>query len=73
MSWVLECPFLVWRYNYLLRRGQPMAFFALAAVAGTGLGPVIAGMIEADPHLEWRWIQWIHVMLVSRNISRVAH
>ncbi|KAG1738888.1 major facilitator superfamily domain-containing protein [Suillus paluster] len=43
-------------------RGQPMAFFSLACVAAIGLGPVIAGVIEADPRLGWRWIQWIHVM-----------
>lgn len=41
-----------------------MAFFALIAVAGTGLGPLIAGVIESDPRLGWRWIQWVHVMLV---------
>jgi len=45
-----------------------MAFFTLVAVGGTGLGPVIAGMIEANPHCGWRWIQWIHVMLVSWNV-----
>lgn len=41
-----------------------MAFFALAAIGGTGLGPVGAGWIEMDPRLEWRWIQWIHFMCV---------
>jgi len=42
-----------------------MSFFALCCVAAQGLGPVIAGVIEADPRLGWRWIQWVHVMLVS--------
>jgi MFS family permease len=42
-----------------------MAFFTLASVVAQGLGPVIAGVIEADPRLEWRWIQWINVMLVT--------
>lgn len=46
-----------------------MAFFAFAAVAATGLGPLIAGIIEADPRLGWRWIQWIHVMLVSWDMT----
>ncbi|KAJ8591031.1 MFS general substrate transporter [Rhizopogon salebrosus TDB-379] len=46
-------------------RGQPMAFFTLAGVAAQGLGPVIAGVIEADPRLGWRWIQWIHVMFTG--------
>ncbi|KIJ65201.1 hypothetical protein HYDPIDRAFT_88764, partial [Hydnomerulius pinastri MD-312] len=52
----------IWRPQ---ERGMPMSIFALAAVGSTGLGPVIAGWIEADPRLEWRWIQWVHVMRVS--------
>ncbi|KAJ8591034.1 MFS general substrate transporter [Rhizopogon salebrosus TDB-379] len=43
-------------------RGQPMAVFTLASVAAQGVGPLIAGIIEADPRLGWRWIQWIHVI-----------
>jgi len=39
-----------------------MSLYALAIVASTGLGPTIAGWIEANPSLEWRWIQWVHVM-----------
>jgi hypothetical protein len=39
-----------------------MAVFTLASVAAQGVGPLIAGIIEADPRLGWRWIQWIHVM-----------
>ncbi|KAG8932743.1 hypothetical protein FRC02_000644 [Tulasnella sp. 418] len=41
-------------------RGLPMSIFGLAAIMSTGLGPVIAGWIEANPKLEWRWIQWLH-------------
>lgn len=44
------------------RRGFPMSLYALAVIASIGLGPAIAGWIEADPSLEWRWIQWAHVM-----------
>ncbi|OAX41038.1 MFS general substrate transporter [Rhizopogon vinicolor AM-OR11-026] len=53
-------------------RGQPMAFFALAAVGTTGLGPVIAGLIEVDSRLEWRWIQWIHVMFTGAYFISVV-
>lgn len=42
-----------------------MSIYALVAVGGTGLGPVAAGWIEMNPHLQWRWIQWIHMMSVS--------
>jgi hypothetical protein len=41
-----------------------MALFSLAALGGTGIGPVFAGWIEMNPHLEWRWIQWIQCMFV---------
>lgn len=41
-----------------------MCLFSVAALGATGLGPVFAGWIELDSHLEWRWIQWIHAMLV---------
>ena len=41
-----------------------MAFYSLTAIGGTGLGPVMAGYIEMNPHFEWRWIQWFHLMCV---------
>ena len=39
-----------------------MAAFSFAAFAGTGFGPLFAGWIAMNPHLEWRWIQWLHLM-----------
>lgn len=39
-----------------------MSLFAVAALGGTGLGPVVAGWVEMNPRLEWRWIQWIQMM-----------
>lgn len=44
-----------------------MTAFAFAAIASTGIGPTAAGWIEMNPHLEWRWIQWIHLMYVPEN------
>ncbi len=41
-----------------------MSIFAMAAIGATGLGPAGAGWIEMDRKLEWRWIQWIHLMYV---------
>ncbi|KAH7908595.1 major facilitator superfamily domain-containing protein [Hygrophoropsis aurantiaca] len=52
----------IWRPQ---QRGLPMSIFALAAVASTGLGPVISGWVDANPHLGWRWIQWIHAMFTG--------
>ena len=45
-------------------RGLPMSVFAIMIMAGPGIGCVAAGGIEQNPRLEWRWIQWIHVMCV---------
>ena len=44
------------------RRGLPMSIFALCAISGIGLGPLMAGWVEMDPRLGWRWIQWIQMM-----------
>lgn len=41
-----------------------MSLYALSVVASSGLGPMIAGWIEANPSLQWRWIQWIHAMCI---------
>ncbi|KAK7687739.1 hypothetical protein QCA50_008957 [Cerrena zonata] len=43
-------------------RGLPMSLFAVSAIGSTGLGPLAAGWIEMNQKLEWRWIQWIHLM-----------
>ncbi|KAI0642409.1 MFS general substrate transporter [Trametes meyenii] len=43
-------------------RGVPMSVFAVMALTGPGIGCVASGWIEQNPHLEWRWIQWIHVI-----------
>lgn len=39
-----------------------MSIYSVAAVGATGLGPAFAGYVEMNPRLEWRWIQWIHLM-----------
>lgn len=44
-------------------RGLPMSIFAFFALGGTGFGPVYSGWIEMNPKLEWRWIQWIHIII----------
>ncbi|KZP30480.1 MFS general substrate transporter [Athelia psychrophila] len=43
-------------------RSLPMSIYALCAVGGTGLGPIYAGWIEMNSHLQWRWIQWVHMI-----------
>jgi hypothetical protein len=50
----------------LYSRGLPMALYSLSAVASVGISATAAGWIEANPHMQWRWIQWIHVMWVLK-------
>ncbi|KXN88326.1 hypothetical protein AN958_07471 [Leucoagaricus sp. SymC.cos] len=52
-------------------RGLPMAILAIVALAGNGFGPVIAGWIEMNPRLEWRWIQWIQLMYAATYVILV--
>ncbi|KAI0784520.1 major facilitator superfamily domain-containing protein [Abortiporus biennis] len=52
-------------------RGVPMAIFSIAAIASTGLGPLAAGWIEMNPHLGWRWIQWIHLIVTGALILAI--
>ena len=46
-----------------------MALFSIAAIGGTGLGPVASGWIEMNPHLGWRWIQWIQMMYAAAQVD----
>ncbi|KAF8836966.1 MFS general substrate transporter [Paxillus ammoniavirescens] len=50
----------IWRSH---ERGFPMALFAIAAIGATGVGPLLAGWIESNNQLEWRWIQWISAIV----------
>ncbi|KAG2140823.1 major facilitator superfamily domain-containing protein [Suillus cothurnatus] len=43
-------------------RGLPMSLFAFSSIFSFGLGSVFGGLIVANPHLGWRWVQWVHVM-----------
>lgn len=47
------------------QRGFPMSLYALGVIASAGLGPMVAGWIEASPSLQWRWIQWIHAIVTA--------
>lgn len=69
-EYVFPLPVVVvfWIISSLKRRGLPMSFFAVAAIGGTGFGPVYAGWVEMNPRLEWRWIQWIQMMCVNLSI-----
>lgn len=46
-----------------------MSIFSLCAVGAAGLGPVFSGWMEMNPHLRWKWIQWIQLVLVIKLSS----
>jgi hypothetical protein len=38
-----------------------MSIFTFWVTLGPGLAPVIFSWVEANPRLEWRWIQWFQM------------
>ncbi|KAJ3715091.1 major facilitator superfamily domain-containing protein [Lentinula raphanica] len=46
-------------------RGLPMSLFSVAAIGGSGFGPLYAGWIQMNPRLQWRWIQWIQMIITG--------
>ena len=43
-------------------RGLPMSVYAVSVLFPIGLAPVIAGWIENNPRLGWRWIGCVCVL-----------
>ncbi|KAF5362093.1 hypothetical protein D9756_002704 [Leucocoprinus leucothites] len=42
-------------------RGLPMAIFSFTSIFNLGMGAIMAGWIEMNPKLGWRWIQWVQM------------
>ena len=45
--------------------GAATAVFAVAPIAGPGVGPVVAGYL-AEGGVSWRWLFWILTIFVSK-------
>ena len=45
-------------------RGTAVTFYAVAVVGGPTIGPVIGAALTANPHLGWRWTQYIQAIWV---------
>ncbi|KAH9479810.1 MFS-type efflux pump MFS2 [Psilocybe cubensis] len=45
--------------------GLPMALYTLFAFVGNGVGAVFGGWVEQNHRLQWRWIQWIHLIIAG--------
>ncbi|KAG1848315.1 major facilitator superfamily domain-containing protein [Suillus subalutaceus] len=52
-------------------RGLPMSLFAFSSIFSFGLGSVFGGLIATSPHLGWRWVQWVHVMVSGAYVLDV--
>jgi MFS family permease len=48
-----------------------MGLFALCAVLGTSVAPVGMAWVEMNPKLEWRWIQWIQIIIVGAYLPAI--
>ncbi|CAK7270881.1 hypothetical protein SEPCBS119000_004316 [Sporothrix epigloea] len=44
-------------------RNTPMALYSLAIVAGSGLGPLVSGIVAQK--LAWRWVFYLQIILVG--------
>ncbi|KAJ5648760.1 MFS general substrate transporter [Penicillium lividum] len=43
-------------------RGTAVVFYALAVIGGPTLGPTIGAALVVNPHLGWRWTEYIQVI-----------
>jgi MFS family permease len=50
-------------------RNTPMALYSGAALAGTGLGPMVSGFIAE--HLAWRWVFYMQVIVFGVVVAIV--
>jgi hypothetical protein len=42
-----------------------MALSSFASLVSVGIGAAVAAYIDTAPRMGWRWIQWVHCMLVK--------
>src|SRR5664279_1365522 len=43
-------------------RGTAITFYAVAVVGGPTLGPIIGSALVVNPHLGWRWTEYIEAI-----------
>ncbi|KAK4962433.1 hypothetical protein LTR10_000059 [Elasticomyces elasticus] len=44
-------------------RNTPMALYSLAIIMGTGVGPLVSGVVAE--HMTWRWVFYLQAILIS--------
>ncbi|TVY20880.1 putative transporter [Lachnellula arida] len=50
-------------------RGTAVCFYAVAVVGGPTLGPLIGSAILVNPHLGWRWTEYIEAIWVFATLA----
>ncbi|KAH8684577.1 major facilitator superfamily domain-containing protein [Tricladium varicosporioides] len=50
-------------------RGTAVTFYAVAVVGGPTLGPIIGSALLVNPHLGWRWTEYIEAIWVFAILS----
>jgi multidrug resistance protein len=49
-------------------RGIAVTFYAVAVVGGPTLGPVVGSALTANPHLGWRWTEYLLAIWVFASV-----
>nr|KIR47627.1 drug transporter [Cryptococcus bacillisporus CA1280] len=47
------------------KRGSPMAIFTFILLAGPAIGAMSMGFVEANQDMQWRWVQWIQLIIMG--------
>ncbi|AFR92141.1 drug transporter [Cryptococcus neoformans C23] len=47
------------------KRGSPMAIFTFILLTGPAIGAMSMGFVEANQHMQWRWVQWIQLIIMG--------
>lgn len=53
-------------------RGTAICFYAVAVVGGPTLGPLIGSALLVNPHLGWRWTEYIEAIWVFATVTVCA-
>ncbi|KAK2759559.1 hypothetical protein FQN54_003038 [Arachnomyces sp. PD_36] len=46
--------------------------FAISSFMGPALGPVVGGYVGQSPHISWRWVEWITLLMSGLTLAAVV-
>lgn len=54
-----------------LERIYTFPIFAISSFMGPALGPVVGGYIGQSPHISWRWVEWVTLIMSGLTLLSV--